>query len=201
MKKLLAILCISSCLALALAGCAGGGAASSASSTAEESSVPASAASSEESSAATGMPNPWSDVASLEEAAAGAGLDSFVVPLDANLSGQSLQADWATYRCMDGLAEVQIPVGAVEMIIRKGLASAAVDPGDISGDYNEYANTWTQDIGGVEVTCFGNREGEATKSIWAVGDNLYSILAIGAGGDTDFGLAAEDLATLVSGIQ
>jgi hypothetical protein len=101
---------------------------------------------------------------------------------------------------MDGIAEVRIPVGAVEMTIRKGRASAA-ENGDISGDYNAYANEWTQNIKGLEVKCFGNREGEATKTIWTVDDTCYAILAYGAGGDDDFGLSPDDLNSLINGIQ
>jgi hypothetical protein len=86
------------------------------------------------------------------------------------------------------------------MTIRKGNASVAED-GDISGDYNEYANTWTQNIKGLEVTCFGNREGESTKTIWQVDDTCYSITAYGLGGDTDYGLSPDDINSLINGIQ
>ena len=103
-------------------------------------------------------------------------------------------------RYMDGLAEVNMPVGAVEMTIRKGRADVATD-GDISGDYNQYAHTWKQNIKGLEVTCFGNREGEATKIIWQVDDTCFAILAYGAGGDDDFGLNPDDINSLINGIQ
>ena len=71
----------------------------------------------------------------------------------------------------------------------------------IHGDYNEYANTWTQNIKGLEVTCFGNREGDASKIIWQSGDYCYSITAEGLGGDEDFGLNADDISSLINGIQ
>ena len=75
------------------------------------------------------------------------------------------------------------------------------EEGDISGDYTEYANTWTQDVNGIEVTCFGNREGDAAKSIWTVDNMYFSIVAEGLGGDQDFGLNAERLTAMVSSIQ
>ena len=144
------------------------------------------------------MANPWSDVASAQEAAAGAGLDGFDVPEDAITSLGDMRV-WS-YRCMDGIAEAVCEFPAVEMTIRKGTSAAAQD-GDISGDYNEYTHSWTQNIKGLEVTCFGNREGYATKTIWTLGDTCYSITAYGLGGDTDFGLSADDLNSLINGLQ
>ena len=145
-----------------------------------------------------GMANPWSDVSTLDEAAAGAGLDMFSIPEEAEISLGEVKLSQARY--MEGLAEAVVDYPAVEMTIRKGKASIATD-GDISGDYNEYANTWTQNIKGLEVTCFGNREGDATKTIWQVDDTCYSITAYGLGGDTDYGLSPDDLNSLINGIQ
>lgn len=146
----------------------------------------------------TGMANPWSEAASAAEAAEGAGIDGFDIPEGAEISLGTVTPE--TYRYMDGIAEVQFPIAAVEMTIRKGTAEAAED-GDISGDYNTYQYEWTQSIKGLEVTCFGNREGEATKTIWTSGDYCYAVLAYGAGGDDDFGLSADDLNSLINGIQ
>lgn len=145
-----------------------------------------------------GMANPWSDAGTLSEAAEGAGLDGFSIPEGAEISLGEVNVTEA--RCMEGLAEAVVEFPAVEMTIRKGNASVAAD-GDISGDYNEYANTWTQNIKGLEVTCFGNREGDATKTIWQVDDTCYSITAYGLGGDTDYGLSPDDLNSLINGIQ
>ena len=145
-----------------------------------------------------GMANPWSDAGTLAEAAEGAGLDGFSIPEGAEISLGEVNLTEARY--MEGLAEAVVEFPAVEMTIRKGNASAATD-GDISGDYNEYANTWTQNIKGLEVTCFGNREGDATKTIWQVDDTCYSITAYGLGGDTDYGLSPDDLNSLINGIQ
>ena len=145
-----------------------------------------------------GIANPWSDVDTLAAAAEGAGLDGFSIPEEAEISLGEVKLSQA--RCMEGLAEAVVEYPAVEMTIRKGNASIAQD-GDISGDYNEYANTWTQNIKGLEVTCFGNRKGDATKTIWQVDDTCYSITAFGLGGDTDYGLSPDDLNSLINGIQ
>ena len=73
--------------------------------------------------------------------------------------------------------------------------------GDVSLDDNKYANEWTQTVAGKEVKCFGNREGEATKTIWTAGDYSYAVLAYGAGGDDDYGLSAEDVAIMVNAVK
>ena len=144
----------------------------------------------------TGLANPWSDVGSAEEAAKGAGIDSFGIAEDPGLDlGELFER---TYRCMDGIAEARLEYPASALTVRKGTIA---EEGDISGDYTEYANTWTQDVNGIEVTCFGNREDDATKSIWTVDNMYFSIVAEGLGGDQDFGLNAERLTAMVSSIQ
>ena len=158
-----------------------------------ESTAAATSAAAEEN---TGLANPWSDVGSAEEAAKGAGIDSFVIAEDPGLDlGELFER---TYRCMDGIAEARLEYPASALTVRKGTIA---EEGDISGDYTEYANTWTQDVNGIEVTCFGNREGDATKSIWTVDNMYFSIVAEGLGGDQDFGLNAERLTAMVSSIQ
>ena len=140
----------------------------------------------------TGLANPWTDVGSSEEAAKGAGIDSFVIAEDPVIDlGENFGR---TYRCMDGIAEARLEYPASALTVRKGTNA---EDGDISGDYTEYAETWTQDVDGIEVTCFGNWEGDASKSIWNVDGMYYSIVAEGLGGDDDFGLNAERLTEMV----
>lgn len=148
----------------------------------------------------TGMANPWSDVDSAEAAAEGAGLDGFMVPDgEAVISLGEVKVD--QYRYMEGMAEADIEFPAVSMTIRKGSKELEMAEGDISGDYGEYKYNWTQNIKGLEVNCFGNREGEATKTIWSIEGIDYSITAYGLGGDEDYGLSPDDLNSLINGIQ
>ncbi|MBQ3428522.1 MAG: hypothetical protein IJH28_01960 [Mogibacterium sp.] len=147
-----------------------------------------------------GMANPWSDVDSAEAAAEGAGLDTFMVP-DGEAEISLGEVKVTQYRCMKGMAEAVVEFPAVEMTIRKGDKSGEMAEGDISGDYSEYKYDWTQNIKGLEVKCFGNRDGEATKTIWSVDDMDYSITVQGLGGDEDYGLPADDLNSLINGIQ
>ena len=112
---------------------------------------------------ADGLANPWSDAADLAEAAKGAGLDGFSVPEEAEISLGAVTVSQCRY--MEGIAEATVDFPASMLTIRKGLASAAAEEGDISGDYTEYAKTWTQNIKGLEVTCFGDKEDAAAKII------------------------------------
>ncbi len=146
-----------------------------------------------------GMANPWSDVNSAEEAAEGAGVDGFSAAEGVTISLGEVKD--VHYRCMKGIAEAVIEFPAVEMTIRKGDATYEIAEGDISGDYNEYKYDWTQSVKGLEVNCFGNRKGDATKTIWAVDDYDYSICVQGLGGDEDYGLSADDLNSLINAIQ
>ena len=140
----------------------------------------------------------WTQAATAEEACEGAGLDTLA---DLNGTKTTLgvlgEMGQITYRYMDGMVQTFCPAAAVEMSVIKGRIPSGVD-GDVSMDSTPYKYEWTQDVDGQEVKCFGNREGEATKTIWTAGDYNYAVLAYGAGGDDDFGLRAEDVATMVN---
>ena len=149
-----------------------------------------------EESGEVGIANPWSEAASAEEAAQGAGLDglSLVENLDLDLGEEFSR----TYRYMDGIAEITLEYPASQITIRKGTPDQGED---ISGDYNTYSLEWAQNIKGLEVHCFGNREDTSAKTIWALEDASYSITALGLGGDEDFGLSADRLNSVINGLQ
>lgn len=146
-----------------------------------------------------GMENPWHEAATAEEAAEGAGLDSFSAAEGVEISLGEIKVD--KYRYMDGMAEAVVEFPAVEMTIRKGRADLAVDDMGISGDYNEYAHDWTQSVKGLEIHCFGNEEGRATRTIWQVDDTCWSIVVQGLGGDENYGLSADDLNSIINAMQ
>ena len=173
MKKLLAIIAVL-LMIFSMTACGGKESAPEESAADDTAAAEEAQADEEETEQQTGIANPWSEAATLEEAVEGAGIDGFTFVDGMVLTLGEVNAE--TYRYMDG-------------------------SGDISGDYNKYAYEWTQNVKGLEVKCFGNREGEATKTIWTVDDYSYAILAYGAGGDDDFGLNADDINSLVNGIQ
>ena len=143
------------------------------------------------------MANPWREAATAEEAAKGAGLDGFSIIEGLTISYGEVQP-W-TYKYMEGVAEARSSAGAVELLVRKG---APVEGGDISGDYTTYAHSWTQNIKGLEVTCFGDTEGLATKIIWSLEDASYCIMAHGQGAEfAKVGLTADEINSFVNGMQ
>ena len=143
--------------------------------------------------------NPWTECETADEAAEGANVESFnVEDIEISLS----PAGPYTYRYMKGMAEAEFPAAAVEMTVRKA-DSSQVDFGDsdCSGDYNEYKYNWTYDIDGMEVWCYGNRKGEATKTAWNGEKYSFAVLAYGAGGDDDYGLPEEDVKAIVKTLK
>ena len=195
---------------IVLAGCSSGASSSAASSSASASASAAStsassaaassgAASSEAaSSQAAEIANPWSEAASAEEAAKGAGLDSFALPEGAIADmGEPFAI---TYRYMDGMAEAryEFPASAVTARTAKIAEGGSFD---ISGDYNTYANEWTETIANAPIACAGNREGESTKTYWGEGDVAHSLVAEGLGGDANFGLTTERLTVFVEAMN
>lgn len=188
-------------LALALAGCssatsssasASGSASASSGSSGGTQSTSASSAGSE---ASTGLANPWHEVASAKEAATGAGVGSFTVPEPDTVLACGKVFPW-TFQYMQDIAEADGSAGAATLVVRKGVG---IQGGDVSGDYNEYAHNWAQDVHGVQVLCHGNVEGASTKTTWTTGGYSYSVLAFGQGDEREtFGLSEEDVALFVN---
>ena len=184
MKTILLVIALAAMLALAACASNGSG---------EQSEDPTGSGSAEEPQA--GMPNPWSDVASAEEAAAGAGVGTFEVADNLGVSDMTLFDP--QYRCMEGIAEVDLQGGAFQVTVHKG---AGFSGQDLSGDYTEYPLEWTQDCDGVEVSCRGYEEGMAAAFDWTVGDASYSVMLEGLGGE-EMAVDAEDVATIVASVK
>ena len=88
-------------------------------------------------------------------------MDKFEVPDGVETSlGQIVPL---SFGYQDGVVEADISAAAVEMRARKGLTELYPD---VSFDENDYEYEWSRDIGDVTVKCFGNRDGEATKTVW-----------------------------------
>ena len=132
------------------------------------------------------IPNPWTDYDSKDDAAQAAGFD-LAVPDE--ISGCSEKS----YRVLSAEGDVMF-----EIIYASGedeTARIRKAPGadDVSGNYNEYAETETVDVGGVRVTMKGEN-GLVKLAVWTNGDYGY-VLSV------ESGLSQSDMAALVSNIQ
>ncbi|MBR5419711.1 MAG: hypothetical protein IK115_01035 [Lachnospiraceae bacterium] len=146
-----------------------------------------------------GMANPWTDVDSADAAAEGAGVGYFMVPANKE-SYNDHQVYISGFRYMEHLAEANGSIGSAELTIRKGLKQ---DSEDVSGDYTEYAHSWSfENEDGFVINCFGNEEGKAMKTIWLSDNFSYSINVCGQGDESDtFGLSEDTLKLLIADTQ
>ncbi len=119
----------------------------------------------EESMFIDGMPNPFADCETLEEACEIAGVD-LVIPDDFGFGFTRI------YRAMEGrMIEVIFMDGDTEVYrIRKGLTSKFGE--DISGDYNEYSVSTNIDSANYAATLSGNTEDMISLAVW--NDDTYS---------------------------
>jgi hypothetical protein len=103
-----------------------------------------------------------------------------------------------SYSYIDGVADADISVDNVDLHFRKGLAS---EYDDVSFEKTIYFHDWTREVGGTPVKCYGNRDGEATKTVWTDGKYVYALLVNGAGEDEDYGLLVPDVEALVDAVK
>lgn len=115
----------------------------------------------------TGMqiPNPWTEVESLEAAAETAGY-TFTVPAAA------AEAADLTVRLMNGgeITQADCTLDGREVTFRKGTVSAE----EISGVYDEFEAETQADVNGTEVTLKGTGD-TAYVAQWTEGDYAFSI--------------------------
>jgi len=203
MKKIMAI-ATAAAIALALAGCGTSAPASSALSDADAS-VSSESAGASLASASSVI---WTKTNDSKLAGREAGLDGFACPTDAlELSVGKLEDDWA-YCYTKGFAEGNSYADAAAIVVRK-----SKEAGDNTAELSEFtanwaalndttfAHQWDVDINDTSVTCYGNKEGTATKMIWNQNGYGYSVLALGQGETwADFGLNESDTKTLVEAV-
>lgn len=167
MKRTVTAMICTLILALALAACGAGGGGNAAQGDADNVRIPA----------------PWTDFANAEEAAAEVGFG-----INAPARVGDCEFDFA--RAFDGgmLELVYTGRDGSSVSIRK-----AEGNGDISGDYNEYAESGTLDAGGTAVAVKGDGEG-VSLALWSANGYAYAISARGAA------LAESEVAALVSAV-
>jgi hypothetical protein len=121
-----------------------------------------------------GMPNPWSDWASLDEAAAAAGFSLAVPDRSAEYAYRAFRtlknADGTClFEVLDRTSEDGAGPAYKEIRIRKSNES-----GEISGDYNNYPETREISVGSRRVTVRG-ANGKISAAAWTDGGYTYSV--------------------------
>lgn len=115
--------------------------------------------------------NPWIEYSSLEEAAQAAGFEMTApdrIEGYSEITFQVLAGDDDT----EALLEIIYANESSSISIRKAAGSE-----DISGDYNAYAVSVTENIGENEVVMKGREEGSVSLAVWTAGDYTYAISA------------------------
>lgn len=169
------LLACSALLAVSLAACSQP-AASDAAST-------AGSASSSVTSDTSQIPNPWTGCTTLADAAALTGYD-FTVPDSVDGYPDVTIAVLES----EQLTEVQYSSGNARLCLRKAPGSD-----DISGDFNQYAESNAVDVDGRSVNLQGN-DGQVQLATWLDGDYTYSI---GIYREDGTGLTADEMTGLV----
>ena len=132
------------------------------------------------------IPNPWTDYDSKDAAAQAAGFD-LAVPDE--ISGCSEKS----YRVLSAEGDVMFEIIYASGEDETARIRKAPGANDVSGDYNEYAETETVDAGGVSVTMKGEN-GLVKLAVWANGDYSYALSVENAIGQSD-------MAALVANVQ
>ena len=118
-------------------------------------------------SESVGMPNPWTQTDSLDEAVEVSGVETRL-PEHTDLP-QNMELLY--YRAVPGTFEADYSDGNEELMIRASLD----DEGYIlSGDYNTYTREWEETFDGVAVNCLGDGT-HINVAVFKVGDTAYAV--------------------------
>ena len=149
-----------------------------------------------EESGQSSIANPWEVAQTAEETAQGAGLDKFGVPESVQAGGT--EYDSPAYFYTKTIAQVRYSHDSDTILLRKSGSNTGKE--GLAGDYNDYAETWSQDVDGIEVTCYGAAQEAAQLIMWQRDGSNYS-LGFGFGGDTAAAMTPDDVARIVGSVQ
>ena len=196
MKKLVALATIA-VLMFALTGCVvqvtKEGKSSMAASDVSASASASSSAASGSSSAASN----WTSTVSAEDAAKGAGISSFGVPV------RTVIADFVftnpQFAYTEHVAQATYEVtGSAKLIVRK--AEGAHTASITDRQQSEFSQSWKNTYEGYEVTSFGNTQGEAVICVWNDGTKEYGVTIAGLG-NSNVTMDAEDVDDIVTAVK
>lgn len=135
-----------------------------------------------------GMPNPWTQTDSFDEAAEISGVKLYL-PIEADLpQGMKL----LYYRAVPGTLEADYSDGNEELMIR---ASVDDEGYNLSGDYNTYTREWEEDCAGIKVNCLGDGT-RVNVAMFKDGGTAYAVTM--ACGREGAGLSTNELGKLMT---
>ena len=138
-----------------------------------------------------GLPNPWTETESLEEAIRISGIAFDPPAAEALPEGMEL----FFYRAMPGTIEADYSNGEDELTIR---ASMDENGYCLAGDYNTYSHEWQENIKGLNIDCLGDGK-NANVAVFSAGDLAFALGS--ACGREGAGISADALKSLVMGMQ
>ena len=185
MKYKIAAFALTGVLALGAVGCAQ-----------NQSSSSQASASSEEKTEQTQASIKWNEVKTAEEAAKGAGFKVFGVPEALTINDNEFKDPKFSYA--DGVAQAVYEGGAISFTIRKGEGKYTAPLTD--RDKTEFANKWTQNYEGLDVTMYGASNGAATVITWNDGIADYGMTYQGLGGE-EVAIDSDETGELVKAIK
>jgi hypothetical protein len=187
MKKMLTV---AAALAIALAGC------SSAPKESADTTPEPEAEVVEENTAEEEPQVQWTDATDAAAAAKGAGFDRFGVISSFKLG--DLEFKDAKFSYSGGVAQAVYETPATMFTIRKADGNHSVPVSDrVLGDFQA---TWTKDIDGITVNCYGPAKGATTVATWKEGTREFGVTFQGLGGD-EMTMDSDEVAAIVKGIM
>ncbi len=127
--------------------------------------------------------DPWTKVASAQEAAAGAGnMDEFDVPAQLKINDQTFTDPEFSHQ--DGVAQAYYESGAIGVSVRK---ACGIYGGPMTDrDLESFPQHWTQQVGDDAddvVDCYGMEKGSAIVIQWGNEAEFYTVTSQGLGGE------------------
>ncbi len=138
-----------------------------------------------------GLPNPWTETESLEEAIRISGI-AFDPPVaEALPEGMEL----FFYRAMPGTIEADYSNGKDELTIRVSMDENGYY---LAEDYNTYSHEWQENVKGLTVDCLGDGK-NANVAVFSTGDLGFALGS--ACGKEGAGISEDTLRSLIMGMQ
>ena len=211
MRKRIAWMLVAALTAAVMTGCGGQGTNTGDNQAAQEADAEGNEAGAAENEAGSEpggaqIANPWSDAASMEEAAAGAGIKAFTLPT------KNFDYGEPSFRYMKDAVDVNYEKDENTVTIRK-IRSLDQNTGDgwdyspeeeaqtLIGDYSEYSANWEETVGRTEVHMKGGSRSSVNLAYWKTNDDEYYYGVLFNPGDEAAGMQTSKMRLVIAQID